>query len=1673
MVCANLLVLALALAQACVPDPALTVATVAGITGVDFQLGETRQLAPLGINKVQLMGAGVLSDPFDGTAAFDPCVRGLYWCDTEDETRALPSVVRLCGNLSRSSVWVVLVDDTQWTYITVAPGSPVALHPVGKTAFGVVGAALPPLYAESTDSWGNPTSSEGTPLVVLRCVYGDGGELELFGVTEREMVNGSVVFDHLIPVGAAGACDLDFVSTDLIPGFSAESSGDLTLYLSPGDPNEVVLTLQPDEYELDKQTTTISNQAYLTVVASVVDIGKNPLRFPLCVGYTSRRPGIPEFSDTDYYFGQNLPLYNTLVISSSGTSRCILINVEWLGDPGIEQEFTAESAAKTELRSNDTYAFYVPAVVGVFKFEARLPRVQNSLLSSFVLTVADRGEFRCVTPIAGTELLSMDLTRDLIDSSTMAEITKTFFDLDVPPAPFVRFNVTTGSPSSWHFEIPAASQSWVLMDAAVYIRIDPVLAEYFAFGFRYARVDDLTLRLLEPFCASSDLDEVVAELAILLFDLGDSSAQYHKTRGLSSSGAARFGNYTGFIPRVEKLEVCVGDRILSPAVPGWHIKCCDRDSGSCLTATGSKTVRTIVIAVAIFVVTLAAAGHLAWIIKCLRVVYFDCLSFRQVDTPTKVKIVVVHVVAVIFPLFSTLVNIAYMKAGHPLVILWGMEFASMGFWIVVCLCRVFPVRSPRLRRLYHAAVLQLGFVSLWLIWAAWAWTVPAMFLETRRALVPFVAFTTLIAHCLLKPGVIASLRENNLGVFGAIEVEGQEMLLDAVAGTACFAAFLTALVYALNSFEVVSDTQLVLAVLVVLGVGFFMSWSLTGRFAAALRKTVSESAERAGALAMEALTKKATNGASAQPSVGDRDRTVSDLALGGSGTGDRRGTANPLVQAIKLIASRARAEAGEGDAGDRQVELRALDSASPVDETNRLRDYVPPSLDRLHPKARPAIPRLTDIGRGSPKGILKPNGGCSDGGDTFGPLTSETYPVAAFQRAADVGSVQGTPRGQAEGGVPRLPRGTSFRERLAKRSSMAFKAVALDLASEVMHDVAAEISPRTARSVNNPSNSPESASAATATIASRLHSLASRLNDQAQYTRGSTPRVDCDSVHSDSQATSYSPYRPFNSSDCGVDRRPSVTVRQVKAVQREDLIEMWEHETRPPDASEGLTDTPPIAGQHQVAANAGRDATPFLSRIPSGTARDWKRAPRSSPGTPLGHTPARDGSGSSVFSASKGGHGDKNSTASSSAKDNPPRRRQPAAKKAAVHHFVDLAAEVEDMLSEGSCNDQTHKSQQQLFPLACTAGRPGPLSATERSSTPALDTVKSSLFPRSSFNSTQKSHPLADTVTLQTSLANIEQLHKFHNRFLTVSASRDADLLLDKDEPPAATRGENVSSRGGAKGVDPLAGTTGGHDCVREVVHLRRRGLDEPWGFHLVRDSLVLRLVDGGSPAARAGLGAFVGRRLLEVGGRRVRTLEQAKRQVDAAAEVDLAFAPCLNVGAAAVQRLSQFGGSGTNAMNGGARRSSKESETLRTSASTDRVEDLPASVDSTFVHVETWCRPAVAPEFDLNLPDIPRVESVVNPHRPAQSRKSSQTTGSNSSPLVTPPRRDPLPFTGAGHHQPHPTPPPAPPSHHRPPSSPRSSVEHRSSSRSNSLLRSSAVADFVDEANQLFNAVR
>eukprot|EP01059_Diplonema_ambulator_P035292 TRINITY_DN8246_c0_g1_i1.p1 TRINITY_DN8246_c0_g1~~TRINITY_DN8246_c0_g1_i1.p1 ORF type:complete len:1343 (+),score=85.04 TRINITY_DN8246_c0_g1_i1:67-4029(+) len=745
---------------------------------------------------------------------YDSCgARGVWVCRNRGS---------VCGMLQDGWEYVVSRGN-EYFKVKLVPGPPVSLRTSAKNQRVQSMSILDVISVRTTDTWGNfAPSDSGT--VTLGCAYrGVDPGFAVFGTKTKPIIGGWVDFTDITVKGRTGFCDVTFECAQFDSG---PASNTFNVEIILGDPVGISVTpvnpKQTEFYPLNA-TLTIPTQAYFDLRFAAVDNGGNPI------------PSIPLCADHN--------------LTSVGGVGCVFVVLDF-GDPGVNA--LATFTTKVDVL-NGVMSIRVPEHPGELNVTATADTAHIRISSELIITVVERGQFQCIRPKSGATLVEDDLSVDLLDPTTIDEISRTFFDLSVPPPPFVRFNISARTGQFWHLKIPPIYQYWVLMRTPFYIEIDPVLSAYFCFGFNYARVDDLAINLKKPFCSGSDLNQVVAELAILLFDLGDSSAQYHKTRGAYSgtTGTAKFGNFTGFIPKKESLEICVGDRILSPATTGYHIKCCERDTGACRQDASSHSMQTTVIILTAIVSTAGSIAHVAWIVKCLLGAYRACPPLNETtDIAQRAKVVAVHCIVIVFPLFSVIVNRAYVGHLHPLVSLWIVEVTSIGVWFFACTTRFIPGLFRRTKLFYDIGVLQLLFISLWLIWAAWSWTVPAVFLETRRTLVPFTCFSTLLAHCIMKPAVIS-----NFPVIKVPVIDSQDMLLDALISTVLFAAFLTGLVFALNAFEVVTDTQMIFAVVVVLGVGVFMSWSVSGRFAAALRRTVSESAEKAGAIAMDMVNK--------------------------------------------------------------------------------------------------------------------------------------------------------------------------------------------------------------------------------------------------------------------------------------------------------------------------------------------------------------------------------------------------------------------------------------------------------------------------------------------------------------------------------------------------------------------------------------------------------------------------------------------------------------------------------------------------------------------------------------------------------------------------------------------------------------------------------------------------
>eukprot|EP01064_Diplonema_japonicum_P010094 TRINITY_DN17450_c0_g1_i1.p1 TRINITY_DN17450_c0_g1~~TRINITY_DN17450_c0_g1_i1.p1 ORF type:complete len:1487 (+),score=338.53 TRINITY_DN17450_c0_g1_i1:62-4522(+) len=844
----------------------------------------------------------------------------------------------VCGNLHGVNTWVmdrsgVLVK------VTLLPGRPVSLKTDYRGQVTQPMRILNPITVVITDTWGNP-SVEPTAqprTLVAECVYrGVDKNFAIFGTKELPFTNGSVTFTDLTVTGMVGFCDLNFKSEEYNPTSASGVPIEITLGepvyidITPSNPKDQV------EFYQKNASVTVQNINYLDLRVVVTDYGHNVVSgFDLCADHN-----------------------RTSIAIMNGSNACIFMTIN-MDNSAKEIPSTVKSYASPD---DSIFSVWVPDTTGSLRVTAKLNDGHNVITKEATYNVVDRSSFQCVYPKYGAILLQEDLSSELLDSTTMDEITRTFFDLSVPPPPFVRFNISARTGQPWHFSLPAVHQYWVLMKSPFYIEIDPVLSVYFCFGFSYARVDDLAINLKQPFCGGSDGEQVVSELAILLFDLGDASGQYHKTRGAFSgtTGTAKFGNFTGFIPEKEQLSICVGDRILSAATTGYHIKCCERSTGHCKDGSSSHTMQTIVIALTTIVTTLATIAHMLWIVKCLLETYRSCPTLRSTeDIAQKAKVISVHIIAVVFPLFSVVVNREYVDHFHPLVSLWIIEVASIGFWFLACSLRLLPGTHRILKVVYDVAVMQLGFVSLWHIWAAWAWAVPAMFLETRRTLVPFTCFSTLLAHCIMKPGVIS-----NFPVIKVTVQDSQDMLLDSLISTALFAGFLTGLVYALNSFTVVTDTQMILAVVVVLGVGVFMSWSLSGRFAAALRRTVSESAEKAGAIALDMVNKRAQGNGNDSREVREALNDLADDQKQSKMT--RKQSTNFDYRKLAVLIT-GKEEEEERDDSALNPLIPATTTQTTDSEESKMNTYSPPALEVEKPQS-PRIQPQPQL----KKGILKP-----------------------------------------------------------------------------------------------------------------------------------------------------------------------------------------------------------------------------------------------------------------------------------------------------------------------------------------------------------------------------------------------------------------------------------------------------------------------------------------------------------------------------------------------------------------------------------------------------------------------------------------------------------------------------------------------------------------------------
>ena len=842
--------------------PQVTLGTIPLLTNALYPIGETGP--PLNLTVfigVPITLVGAVQTPFD--PANPPATVEINCTHTLNFITGSPTVVLtrageigVRGFIGEHTMWVIEANGT-FSWIRVEAGHAAYLRTPGVVITQMTGILLPPIIVETTDVSGNLAihynEQSEKHEVTISCVPTSVGkdEMQLTGKLTVPFVAGRAIFEKLIAEGKEGFCDIIFES-EMHQNLRNEETK-LHLLMST-EPHNIEISLVDMT-----QTETFNNGAVISIASEskvdfhfdVLDRGGNILSNTFC------RVGGNSHADlTD-------PPPPILHADAVSESMCILIDIHFENHPDDPSRHLVEQVKSGYIEKYESsyagggYSLLIPDFTGYIVLEARYqPRSGTMVYSSRKLLVVDKGAFNCIHANPGAAL-SDDLARFLLDESTLDEVSATFFDLSVPPPPFVRFNISSLDSQEWYFNLPAHHQYWVLMQSPFYIEVDPVLSEYFCFGFSYARVDDLNIYIRKPFCNTADSKEVIKELAALLYSIGDRSVQYHKAKGSQVGYSGVISNFTGFIPQIDSLSVCVGDRILSPATTGYDVKCCDREDGTCETKNDSHSLQTAVIVSAILLTTIASAIHLGWVVRCLRKPLRLCPSFKDTeDVSQKMKVAFVHAICPVFPVFSVIVNYEYVYYGHPLVILWSVEITVIGLWYISCLLRLLPVRSKATKRFYEAMVFVLCYVSLWLLWAALVWSLPSIVLETRRTLVPFVCYCTLLAHTILKPGLISTSQVANSGMFEVAVMDTQEQLLDSLIGTAVFAFFLTLLVYSLNNLAVVTDTQVILAIVVVVGIGFFMSWSLSGRLSAALRRTLAEVTEKVSTFVAELLARR-------------------------------------------------------------------------------------------------------------------------------------------------------------------------------------------------------------------------------------------------------------------------------------------------------------------------------------------------------------------------------------------------------------------------------------------------------------------------------------------------------------------------------------------------------------------------------------------------------------------------------------------------------------------------------------------------------------------------------------------------------------------------------------------------------------------------------------------------
>eukprot|EP01063_Lacrimia_lanifica_P022286 TRINITY_DN29926_c0_g1_i1.p1 TRINITY_DN29926_c0_g1~~TRINITY_DN29926_c0_g1_i1.p1 ORF type:complete len:1625 (+),score=391.34 TRINITY_DN29926_c0_g1_i1:87-4961(+) len=835
---------------------------VSGLTGELFQMGVARDVA-LGVGgQVELRGALVDNA---GVLYIDGCETGVYFATPSGgvsvadlDSQFVPAGgwnVQMEGAFGAATRWVITYDG-DYTTVVLAPGPPSQIRAVPQQVEVKLGYLLPDVEAVVTDHWGNPTPITMPIDVTAGCRYVGIHGYELYGqLTSVIPVSGAVTFANLIAKGQLGVCHVEFVSSHLLT-WTAGKGEALEVKLAAGDPHEIRLVLRdPAQYEVNRADDAymVATGMHVNLTMTVMDIGGNELPYRMCL----KNPGVPVIGETQApAFGtdwrEDCVLLNVVwgdlarTAPPTGRDRLTVLNFESEEHSFVRLDTTLDPGHMTgRYDVDDVLGFWVPEFVGEVTLEARLRLMKTPVINRLVLQSTERGEFKCLNSSLGARLFTTNSINSLLDDTSTEAMTKTFFDPDIPPPPFVRFNISYMHPESYehYYSLPAKFQYWVLMHSPFYVQLDPVLTTYFCFGFSYARVSDIFLYLRQPFCKDTTQEEVTPQLSSLLFDVGDASTRFHKSHPLDDN--FQWMNFTGHVEEVSGLSICVGDRILTPATTGYNIDCCSREQGTCLQNNDTRLFHTLIIALLSLITTLSALMHTKYLLSCLKIPFNVCPAIEEMDSTRKGKVIFVHFLTPLFLFFSVVVNWSYVHHFHPLVILWLVELGSgSATWIVFFLrYHGGEAKAERLSRIYQLVFLQITFVSLWKLWAAFYWALPTVFLETRRALVPFICFAMMLIYCITKPGVISEFHHESLGLFSVSEVETLDMLCDAATTTAGFAVFLSAVVYSLGSLPVISDVHIFIAILIVVVATFILNLALFETLSTATRRMLQGTAD--------------------------------------------------------------------------------------------------------------------------------------------------------------------------------------------------------------------------------------------------------------------------------------------------------------------------------------------------------------------------------------------------------------------------------------------------------------------------------------------------------------------------------------------------------------------------------------------------------------------------------------------------------------------------------------------------------------------------------------------------------------------------------------------------------------------------------------------------------------